>query len=112
MSRPSPSGAPLRCAALTWGGAWSLARTGRGRGRGLRQTADKKPQGKAHVRQEGTWGPLRRLRLTRFPSELIIRFRQGHFELLLKLLICCFQFFDAAIFGEDYQIAARIGFTW
>jgi len=34
MSRPSPSGAPLRYAALTWGGAWSLARTGRGRGRG------------------------------------------------------------------------------
>jgi hypothetical protein len=28
------AGAPLRCAALTWGGAWSLARTGRGRGRG------------------------------------------------------------------------------
>lgn len=78
----------------------------------LRQTADKNPQGKALVRQEGTWGPVRRLQLTCFPSELIIRFRQGHFELLLKLLIFCFQFFDAAIFGEDYQIAAGIGFAW
>src|SRR5258708_38392917 len=34
LSRPSPPGAPLRSAALTGRGAWSPARTGRGRGRG------------------------------------------------------------------------------
>ena len=42
------------------------------------------------VGREGSWGPLRRLQLTCFPSDLLIRFRQGYLKLLLKLLILCF----------------------
>jgi len=57
--------------------------------RRLSQTADRNAERKAYVRQEGYVGrPLRQLQLT--CSELIIRFRQGYLELLLKLLILCF----------------------
>jgi hypothetical protein len=58
------AGAPLRSAALTWGGGWDQARTGRGRGRGAAADGrqDSRRQRKAHARQKGrTWGPLRRL---------------------------------------------------
>ena len=57
-------GAPLRSAALTWGGGWNLARTGRGRGRGAAAdgSQDRRQQRKAYGRQKRrTWGPLRRL---------------------------------------------------
>src|SRR5258707_13610001 len=43
-------------------------------------------RGRLTFGRKGTWGPLQRLRLTCFLLELIIRFRQGHLELLLKLL--------------------------
>ena len=56
MSRPSPAGAPLRSAALTWGGAWNLARTGGDAVAALRQTADRHAGGTAHDRQEGDVG--------------------------------------------------------
>src|SRR5258708_26493 len=50
---PGPSGASLRCAALTWGGEWNLARTRRVDAvAALRQTADRNVKGEAHVRQE------------------------------------------------------------
>ncbi len=66
-------GAPLRSAALTWGGGWNLARTGRGRGRGAAADGrqDRRRQRKTHGRQKGrTWGPLRRLQQR---GELVVR---------------------------------------
>ena len=56
-------GAPLRSAALTWGGVWRLARTGKGRGRGAAADGRQdEQQRKAHGRQKRrTWGLLRRL---------------------------------------------------
>jgi hypothetical protein len=42
--------------ALTWGGAWNLARTGGDAVAALRQTADRHAGGTAHDRQEGDVG--------------------------------------------------------
>jgi len=59
------------------------------RSRRLSQTADRNvTSGRLTFGRRGTWGPLGRLQLT--CSELLIRFRQGYLELLLKLLLLCF----------------------
>jgi hypothetical protein len=60
--------------------------------------------------KEGSWGPIQRLQLTCFPSKLIVRFAQGHLELLLKTTVFCFQFLDPAIFSQDHQVTACICF--
>lgn len=80
QSRPSTGS---RC---PWGGVWGLACTGRERGRGGSEPpTDKNTEGRLKSGRRDTWGPHRLLQLT--CSELIIRFRQGDLELLLKPLL-------------------------
>jgi hypothetical protein len=51
------------CAALTWRGLGKLTRTGsRGRGRGLRQTLDRRLGGRLAVGRRDVCGPFGRLR--------------------------------------------------
>jgi hypothetical protein len=42
------------------------------------------------------------------PSEPVIRLTQSAFELLLELSVFLFQFNDVTLFGEDYEVFARI----